>query len=316
MRRRSSSSSSSSSRLERYSCHGVYSFRGDIMTIYEVVGWYIKAKRARWAPRTLEQYEYLHKTYCSHEEIDAATIELCYNNLLCVGRERTAQLVYKLIRAACRRARRYRLISEDPTEYLEPVEHKQKMIEYWSMRETRAFLEATRGSEMHLAWELMLYLGLRRGELLGLRWRDVDFNECVIHIRNQRYRYNGELVDAPPKSRTSIRSFEVPEFLIKEMRQHQRLHPWSVYVVPSDPDELRKLFRNAVKQANLRVIPLHGLRHTFATNCVEAGIPLRVIQTMMGHATYAITEQHYAHVTPSAQRKALGGLAEAMASDS
>lgn len=286
------------------------------MTVYEVVNWYIEQRKSRWAPRTLEHYEFLMETYCSRDELSAETVELSYNHLISNGKMRTAQQTYKLIRAACRRAKRYRQVREDPTEYIDPVVHDPEMREYWTLEETKAFLRATRGSEYHLMWTLMLGLGLRRGEMCGLRWIDCDLQEGLIQIRNQRYRCKGQLIDGKPKSRTSKRRLYIPASLIDELRARRRKDPWGTYVYDVTPEALRKIFRAECRRAGVDPIPLHGLRHSFGASAVELGYSLRVLQTLMGHASYSVTEKHYAHVTNTANRRAIAGISEAIDSNS
>lgn len=290
---------------------GVY-----LMTIYELVEWYIRSKESRLAPRTIEQYKSLLEQYCSRQELNEEEIEACYNGLIVRGHTRTAQLVYKLIRAACRKGMRYRKISYDPTAYIDPVEHFPQMREYWSTEEAKTFLRATEGTEMHIIWLLMLGLGLRRGEVCGLRWRDVDLKRGKIHVCNQVYRIDGQLIDGPPKSRTSDRVIVIPELIRKELTEYRKTRLTSRYVYDNTPERLRREFRIAVAGAQLRPISLHGLRHTFAAIAVESGESLKVIQYVLGHADYRVTEKVYAHVSEVAIKGAVTGVSGALHSDS
>lgn len=290
---------------------GVY-----LMTIYELVEWYIRSKESRLAPRTIEQYKSLLEQYCSRQELNEEEIEACYNGLIVRGHTRTAQLVYKLIRAACRKGMRYRKISYDPTAYIDPVEHFPQMREYWSTEEAKTFLRATEGTEMHIIWLLMLGLGLRRGEVCGLRWRDVDLKRGKIHVCNQVYRIDGQLIDGPPKSRTSDRVIVIPELIRKELTEYRKTRLTSRYVYDNTPERLRREFRIAVAGAQLRPISLHGLRHTFAAIAVESGESLKVIQYVLGHADYRVTEKVYAHVSENAVKGAVNGVSGALHSDS
>ena len=226
------------------------------------------------------------------------------------------QLVYKLIRAACRKGMRYRKISYDPTAYIDPVEHFPQMREYWSTEEAKTFLRATEGTEMHIIWLLMLGLGLRRGEVCGLRWRDVDLKRGKIHVCNQVYRIDGQLIDGPPKSRTSDRVIVIPELIRKELTEYRKMRLTSRYVYDNTPERLRREFRIAVAGAQLRPISLHGLRHTFAAIAVESGESLKVIQYVLGHADYRVTEKVYAHVSENAVKGAVNGVSGALHSDS
>lgn len=287
------------------------------MTISDIVAWYIETKQTRLAPRTLESYRFLQKQYTLPVELTPTNIEKCYAKLLADGKERTAEEVYKLIRAACRKAVRYEIIPKDISAVVEPVRHEQEMRSYWSLDEARAFLRATEGDEMHIAWLLMLGLGLRRGEAVGLRWADVDLMTGVVSINNQRYRLGGELIDAKPKSRSSRRRLQLTDNMRRILIARRRQRPWDTYILEGcSPEQLRDAFRAACARAGCNPITLHGLRHTFAAISIAQGGSLRVLQTVMGHASYQVTEQHYAHVSQAAQQRTIEGVGRAISSDS
>jgi len=287
------------------------------MTIKEIVSWYIDSKQARLAPRTIENYRFLCERYCQALELTPVNIEKCYAQLLADGKERTAEEVYKLIRAACRKGSRYEIIDKDCSAVVDPVRHEQEMRDYWTVDEARAFLRATEGSEMHIAWLLMLGMGLRRGEACGLRWIDIELLSGYLTIQNQRYRYKGEMIDAKPKSRTSKRRLKMTEETRRLLVERRKERPWDTYVLEDvSPEKLRWLFRQACLQAHIRCIPLHGLRHTFAATSIETGGSLRVLQVVMGHASYQVTENHYAHVSEKAKAAAVEGVGRVISSDS
>ncbi len=146
----------------------------------------------------------------------------------------------------------------------------------------------------------LLYLtaamtGLRRGELLALRWQDVDRRAGLVRVRRNYTR--GEF--GTPKSRRSSRAVPLPERLDRELGAHFNRTPWSgdldlVFAHPVlgtvlDPSRVRKRFRAAALRAGLRPVRFHDLRHTFGTRMAAAGAPLRAIQEWMGHSDYRTT---------------------------
>jgi len=164
---------------------------------------------------------------------------------------------------------------------------------------------------------LMLGLGLRRGEAVGLRWADVDLMTGVVSINNQRYRLGGELIDAKPKSRSSRRRLQLTDNMRRILIARRRQRPWDTYILEGcSPEQLRDAFRAACARAGCNPITLHGLRHTFAAISIAQGGSLRVLQTVMGHASYQVTEQHYAHVSQAAQQRTIEGVGRAISSDS
>jgi integrase len=162
--------------------------------------------------------------------------------------------------------------------------------------------------------------GLRQGELLGLRWVDVDWSASRVRVAES---FTRGAFDSPKSHRG--RSVPMPDRLAQELERHFQRSRWGsdqdlVFAHPLtgrvlDASKLRKRFTQALERAELHVITFHELRHTFGTQMAAAGAPLRAIQEWMGHADASTTEI-YAHYAPDptagaafAQR-AFGGLAD------
>jgi integrase len=172
-------------------------------------------------------------------------------------------------------------------------------IHYLDLGELEILLGATPGDEFG-ATERALYLtaamsGLRQGELVALRWEDVDWRANRIRVRRNytRQRFG------TPKSRRSSRSVPMIERVGRELERHHRAsafqgdedlvfpHPQTGH--PLDASKIRKRFREALERVGLRSIRFHDLRHTFGTHCASAGVPLRTLQEWMGHRDYKTT---------------------------
>jgi integrase len=160
------------------------------------------------------------------------------------------------------------------------------------------------------ATERALYLtaamcGLRQGELLALRWRDVDWLASRVRVRANYVR--GKL--GAPKSRRSSRSVPLADRVAGELERHFQRSSYQgdsdlVFCHPStgtplDPSKLRKRFKQAASRAGVRAVRFHDLRHTFGTHCAAAGVPLRTLQEWMGHSDFKTTLV-YADYAPSA----------------
>ncbi|MBS1885092.1 MAG: site-specific integrase, partial [Actinobacteria bacterium] len=151
--------------------------------------------------------------------------------------------------------------------------------------------------------------GLRQGELIALRWKDVDWKACLIRVRRNYTR--GRF--GTPKSKRSSRAVQMPERVATELRQHFEgsnytgaddlvfCHPETGN--PYDASKMRKRFDAAKEAAGVRAIRFHDLRHTFGTRMAAAGAPLRNIQEWMGHRDYKTTEI-YADYAPDPTRDA------------
>jgi integrase len=182
-------------------------------------------------------------------------------------------------------------------------------IKFLDQAELEKLLATTYPQDAFGSIEATLYLtaamtGLRQGELLGLRWRDVDFAARKVRVVSPYVR--GEFGD--PKSEGSGRSVPLAERVSTELENlrarspyaaHQNLvfcHPETGH--PLDRAKLTRRFKKAIRSADVREITFHELRHTFGTRMAAAGVPLRTIQHWMGHAD-AKTTQVYAHYQPS-----------------
>lgn len=163
--------------------------------------------------------------------------------------------------------------------------------------------------------ERVLYLtaamtGLRQGELIALRWRDVDWSAGVVRVRRTRTR--GQL--GTPKSRRSSRAVPMNDRLAGELERHfQRsafqtdddlpfAHPETGN--PYDPSKMRSRFKAALKAAGItRPVRLHDLRHTFGTHMARAGVPMRVLQEWLGHRSSQTTEIYADYAPHSHERR-------------
>jgi integrase len=150
--------------------------------------------------------------------------------------------------------------------------------------------------------------GLRQGELIALRWRDVDWAAGKIRVRRKRYRGR----DGKPKSRRGSRAVPLADRAARALEHHfQRSalqddddlvfpHPETGH--PYDTSKMRKRFEAAVRRAGVRDVRFHDLRHTFGTRMAAAGVPLRTLQEWMGHRDYKTT-LIYADYQPDDRRE-------------
>jgi integrase len=166
-----------------------------------------------------------------------------------------------------------------------------------------------------------LTTGLRRGELLGLSWRDIDFERGRLTVNRSLEETRGSLVLKPPKTRQSVRSLTLPQVTLEALRRHElqqkedRLAAGPDYsdngIVFADPTGLlqrprniTKAFGDLVKRSGVRRISMHGLRHTHITELLRAGVHPKDVSERAGHSSVAFTLQRYAHALPDMQQDA------------
>lgn len=176
------------------------------------------------------------------------------------------------------------------------------------------FIAANADDPFLPAWLLALTCGLRRGELMGLQWRDIDQAQMVLRVRRQRILVDGVVYERPPKSQAGIRDIPLtPEVLaaLKEHRRRQMQIRLSRYVLADehgDPVSARCLalrHRTAIERAGVHYIPLHGMRHTMASLAAASGVSIKVMQGLMGHASFKMTADIYTHVDDAEKRRAM-----------
>jgi integrase len=175
-----------------------------------------------------------------------------------------------------------------------------------SRAEVRAFLDGVRGDRLEALYVTALGTGLRQGELLALRWQDVDLERGELTVRHTLGRFTREL--APTKTERSRRALRLPQRVaqaLSEHRERQRVVPLSGLVFTSQagaPLQSVNVTRDLQRHLARLGLPrqrFHDLRHAFATLAIEAGEDLGVVSRILGHTTLATTADIYAHLTPA-----------------
>lgn len=205
--------------------------------------------------------------------------------------------------------------------------HKPRAL---TLDQARALLEAASDHRLYALVHLALLTGMRRGELLGLRWADVDFDTGTLTIRQTLQRLVGTgITFAPPKTPTSKRTIALTDSALAVLRHHQRRQnrertlvgaKWQdgglVFTArngkPLDPYSLARVFDRFRTIADLPHFRIHDLRHTTATLLAEAGTELHVTSAVLGHAHLNTTADIYSEIRPATQRSALVALEHAL----
>ncbi|WP_326576520.1 site-specific integrase [Actinacidiphila glaucinigra] len=237
----------------------------------------------------------------------------------------TAKESHKVLRSALSAACREELIARNVVSLVEPPHVEQRDLSPWSLDETLDFLAAARTDPLYAAFVIAIALGFRRGEIIGLRWQDIDLEQRVIRVRKQRQRVHGEVYDDDPKGRRRKQSLPLPAMCVAPLRW-QRMRQaamrerageqWteSDYVFttrtgrPVEPRNLYRSFTRVAGSAGLRVIRLHDARHGCATLLTAAGVAPRVVMEILGHSQIAVTMNVYTHVVQDTQREAVSHM--------
>ena len=155
-----------------------------------------------------------------------------------------------------------------------------------------------------------LTTGLRRGELLGLKWLDIDLEKGDLRVQRQIGRIDGKIIEMPLKTKNAYRTLPLSADAINVLMQQRRKTGNSEWVFlsptggPMSPDSVLHMLHRILKRAGLPKVRFHDLRHTFATLALQNGVDIKTVSGMLGHFSAGFTLDTYAHVTTSAKREA------------
>jgi integrase len=207
-----------------------------------------------------------------------------------------------------RDAVRWGRIARNPADMSDPptTSTRTPQVKAWTAATLRTFLEATRGDELWPLWLVMATTGLRRGEALGLRWCDIDFDTGRARVTQTVTAIGWQIHHGQPKTAAGRRPVALDPatvVVLADLRAGGRDRDGLVFCGDDGealhPERVYQACRRAVTRHRLPPIALHGLRHTWATIALEQGVHPRVVQERLGHSNIAITLQIYSHVMPT-----------------
>lgn len=237
-----------------------------------------------------------------------------------------------IIKKAFGDAVRLGLLARSPAQHVEMPRVEQKEMKTWSTSQARAFIGSIRGDRLEALWILMLTSGMRRGEVIGLKWADVDLDAGRLAVRRARVAIGYQVVWSTPKTAKSARVIALDAATCDVLRAHGSRQDDEKALVgdsyrdedilfakpdgsPLHPDYVSQRFGRIVKKAGLPMIRPHDTRHTAATLLLEAGISVKVVSERLGHSTTSITADLYQHVAPHMQEEAANKLGAMLLGD-
>ena len=241
---------------------------------------------------------------------------------------RTVQYLHAVLRRALNQALKWDLLPRNVATLVEPPRVRRPEVQPLTTDQVQIFLEATRGDRLEALYTLVLAVGLRQGEALGLRWTDLELDGGTLSVRTALQRIGGKLCLVEPKTARSRRTITLPPVVVSALRLHrarqlqERLLAganWqdtglvftTTIGTPMDARNLTKRFQKALKGAGLPKKRFHDLRHTCASLLLVQGVHPRVVMEILGHSQMSLTMDTYSHVMPTLQQEA-AGLMEAL----
>ncbi len=250
-----------------------------------------------------------------------------YADLLSGGLSTTSvQTIGKVLRMALGDAVKRGLIMRSPASVVALPTIRRAEIDCWSQQQALAFLDSPvlQDDRLRALWRLALATGLRRGELVALRWSDVDFDAARLFVRQAAALDGYQMSFGRPKSRASIRTIALDGATITELNDWQDIQrhehellgadPELVFTFadgkPIHPQSLGRTWDRIVRASDMEPITLHAIRHTHATMLLLTGVPLKVVSERLGHSSVQITADTYQHVLDHMQQETAAKVGE------
>jgi integrase len=277
------------------------------------------------------------------DRLTPADLNRAYGDLLANGRVRsqgglspsTVNNVHRILRKALRDAVRWGLIIASPADSADPPSARlaraarRRAMNVWTAEELRTFLASVESDELSPLWLLATTTGLRRSELLGSRWQDLDFDLGTLTVRQTvvEQQDGGCAPSQDQKSSSSGRTIYIDQRTLDVLRAHRDRQNelraivgarWQdhdlIFCRPDgrwhSPDHVTKRFGQLVKQAGVPRIRLHDARHTHASLLLRVGVHPKVVSERLGHSSVSFTLDTYSHVMPGMQPDAAEKFAE------
>lgn len=234
---------------------------------------------------------------------------------------RTVLHHHRVLHEALEQAVKWEILARNPADAVEPPRPEHHEMQVMDEEETVRLLDAAKGTRLHVPILLAAMTGMRRGEVLGLRWQDVDLKVGRATVNQTLQRTKAGMLFKEPKTQKSRRGVALPALVVDALVHHkgkqaeQKLLLGPTYqdhglVVtqddgqPMSPHALSMAFLGLLRRAGLRQVRFHDLRHTHATHLGKMGVPAKVVSERLGHSTVSITLDLYSHVLPGMQEDA------------
>ncbi|WP_328922146.1 tyrosine-type recombinase/integrase [Streptomyces griseoaurantiacus] len=250
---------------------------------------------------------------------------------------RTVQYVHAVLRSALQQAIREELIARNVARIVETPTVDPKEVRPLDVGETKALLKTARPHRLYALWLLLVSTGLRRGEVLGLTWSDLDLSAGTLRVRRNVQRIRRELIFGTPKTMRSVRTVSLPRRCVQALTEHRAAQDrerkiagpkWKptegqpaglVFTTSTgrviDPRGLNRMLTILCRDAKVRRVRVHDLRHTCASLLLAQGVDARTIMETLGHSTITMTLDTYAHVMGTTLRAAADRMDDALGLD-
>ncbi|MGP8081150.1 MAG: tyrosine-type recombinase/integrase [Dehalococcoidales bacterium] len=293
------------------------------------------------APRTAEVYEYITRVHLvpalGHvplTQLKPAAIQKYYSEKLSHGRHdgkgglsaKSVRHHHMTLHCALETAVKWGLLQRNPADSVQPPHAEKAEMKIWEEDEIKKFLDSIKDSSYYPLFFLSLFTGLRRSELLAIRWQEVDFIYCQLYISRSIHQLrNGQFVYKSTKSARGNRPVALSPATLDVLGKHQTSREAQCLLLdrklldselvfchvdgsPLVPDTVSAAWGRAIRRSGLKVIRFHDARHSHASLLLKQGVHPKVVQERLGHSSIQVTLDTYSHVVPGMQQMAASRL--------
>lgn len=306
--------------------------------------WLEQYKKSSIRPATYEIYDYLIKSHIKPQighialkDLRTDHLQQLYNEKFKSGRTDgsgglsagSIKRMHNLLHGSLRQAMQNDLVIRNVSEATTLPKQEKKQIRILSVDEHSEFMKALSEERLKALFMLELGTGARQGELLAIRWQDINLDEGIMQIKRslRRVKVDGlgstktKLIFQVPKTEAGKRIIPLPDQIVAELREHSDRQTIEKQIagelyednelafctelgMPIDPRNLRKIFYRVSKKAGVSGVTFHALRHSYATRLLEANEHPKVVQEILGHSDITMTLNTYSHVMPEIKKAA------------
>lgn len=306
------------------------------MTLEEYLDyWIVEACENRLKTTTLEGYKHnieKHiKPILGHILLDKLTplhLQQLYKDRLEHGKltgegglsNKSVLAIHRILHRALEQAVKWQLIIRNVADCVEPPKPQKYQAKFLDEKQVIKLQEISKDTYLYIPILIAIYTGMRRGEILGLMWQDIDLDKGMVKIAHSLNSTKNGLELSTPKTNKSIRNIAIPKIVVKELKRHkivqkQNKLKYGNSYQDSDmvctlengkminPKNLSRDFHRMLENNNLPVVRFHDLRHSHASLLVKLGVQPKVISERLGHSNISITMDLYSHVYSETDKK-------------
>ena len=303
---------------QQYEAEFVKQARADMdMMLSSFVEIYLKDKEVELKQRTLRNKRYMFETHVipylgnkKMNEITASDI-LAWQKAVKDSKDYSdayLRMLQNQVTALFIHAQRIYYLKDNPCKRVKKMGRSDnRSLNFWTLEEYRKFIDTfDKGSMHYLMFELLFWTGMREGELLALTKNDIDVGQMTLRINQTYFRLHGEDVITTPKTDSSIRTIDLPKFLVDEVQEYwSKLykHPSDARLFPVVAEALQHIMARHIKKAEIKKIRVHDLRHSHCAYLINQGVQPLIIKERLGHKDIKVTLNTYGHLYPSEQKR-------------